>query len=556
MKRQSRLLSHLFVCVFALAFVPLLTLQALPAHASATSTNPITTQNSPLPYPSWWNGTPCDTSVIPTSVPLGASYRGMPACGPLNVPAADSKAVTFPGGWGQLEWQCVELSMRYLYLAYGIYAYPANGKDVVWNYSGALMQKIHNDGTPHQVPHPGDVLSYNATLTNPYGHTSIVTATHIDATGNGSIDILEQNGSPTGAGQLPVFNWTVSPAWTTVSGWLHYVGPIASPSKPASAASHSAYTFNANDHMLWQYKHGSFAPSSVVIVSNIVYAASLDSSLYALNVTNDTLLWRYKTGGPIRAAPAVINGVVYIGSSDAYLYALDARTGKLFWRYHAGGAIPGQAVVNSDLVYFSAQDNYVYAIQTTFGSLTWRYRISGPAATVTAPTLDLNIIYTGASDGHLYALNATDGALLWSYQIGAPVRSAPALNKGLLYISSGNAHMGVIDALNAQNGSLLWSYQAANAAFSTPVVIKTNLYASSSDGHIVALNIKDGTLLWRYLAPDKLQYTIITLLHETLYVGTDNHYLYALDAKGGKLLWSYQLSGFIESSPALAPTQP
>src|SRR5262249_35706230 len=88
-----------------------------------------------LPYPSWWNGAACDTLKVPTSATLGAYYRGIPACGPPDLPTDNSTVVTFPGGWGEWEWQCVELSMRFMWLAYGIKAYDANGNEVVDHYT-------------------------------------------------------------------------------------------------------------------------------------------------------------------------------------------------------------------------------------------------------------------------------------------------------------------------------------------------------------------------------------------------------------------------------------
>src|SRR5437588_4211285 len=98
-------------------------------------TNTTATAQTDLPYPSWWNGTPCDTTIVSNSAPLGTSYRGMPACGPIGLPADPAHGVVFPGGWGEYEWQCVELSMRFMYLAYGINAYNANGNEVVDHYT-------------------------------------------------------------------------------------------------------------------------------------------------------------------------------------------------------------------------------------------------------------------------------------------------------------------------------------------------------------------------------------------------------------------------------------
>ena len=79
-------------------------------------------------------------------------YRGVAVCGPR--PGADhtpDRLVRFyTGAWGEQEWECVELAMRFMYLAYGVSPYNANGKDVYTNYTtaaGGGLVKIA-DGTP------------------------------------------------------------------------------------------------------------------------------------------------------------------------------------------------------------------------------------------------------------------------------------------------------------------------------------------------------------------------------------------------------------------------
>src|SRR5882757_2092919 len=41
--------------------------------------------------------------------------------------------------------------------------------------------------------------------------------------------------------------------------------------------------------------------------------------------------WTFKTGGAIVASPAVADGVVYIASMDGHLFAIDQETGKEKW---------------------------------------------------------------------------------------------------------------------------------------------------------------------------------------------------------------------------------
>lgn len=189
-----------------------------PFTALAASADPGTV----LPTPSWWQGD-CDTTYYKKksgkdAYPLGSSYRGVKACGPRPYfdGAPDVAVQFFPGAWGALEWECVELSMRFMYLAYGVPTYSGNGKDVVSNYPGSRLVKIPNDSV-NRAPVAGDVLSYGSTG---YGHTSVVAASNVDAAGNGTITIIEQNNSINGIKTHEVKNWHVY-ANTLISGWLH-----------------------------------------------------------------------------------------------------------------------------------------------------------------------------------------------------------------------------------------------------------------------------------------------------------------------------------------------
>ena len=194
------------------------------------------------PYPSWWSGD-CDKNNFPGSFAMGGIYKGVKACGPVNT----QRGVQFaPGLHGELEWQCVELSMRFMYLAYGILPYSGNGKDVVWNYTPKSTDKVNlvkiSNDTAGKPPQAGDVLSYGTTST--YGHTSVVTGSNVDGSGNGTITILEENVSSASNGTetLTVKNWHVS-SGMIVTGWLHGNNPVptisgisSSPSKIITSA--------------------------------------------------------------------------------------------------------------------------------------------------------------------------------------------------------------------------------------------------------------------------------------------------------------------------------
>jgi hypothetical protein len=181
----------------------------------------------PVQSPPWWSG-PCDDNQYPNSFVL-SSWDGLTACGPgPNRGGYDLTVGFFPGAWGELEWECVELSMRWLYLEYGVRPYPADGSQVVWNYSpadGGNLQKVSNDGS--SVPRPGDVLSMGS-MWGEEGHTAVVTGVNVND-GYGSINILEQNmNGGNGTNTLSVVANTVEPDYgMAVTGWLQAVTPPA-----------------------------------------------------------------------------------------------------------------------------------------------------------------------------------------------------------------------------------------------------------------------------------------------------------------------------------------
>ncbi len=201
---------------------------ASPSAAGPGPAWPASASQTALPVPAWWQGM-CDYTHYTyaannpnhiASYPLGANYRGLIACGPRPWfdSAPDVLVRFFPGAWGELEWECVELSMRFMYLAYGIPPYQADGNKVVANYTGTQLVKIANN-TFGVAPQPGDVLSYCATCT--VGHTSVVMSSTVDAGGDGYVTVIEQNNSSNGQSTLSVKDWLVVGNSGEVIGWLH-----------------------------------------------------------------------------------------------------------------------------------------------------------------------------------------------------------------------------------------------------------------------------------------------------------------------------------------------
>jgi hypothetical protein len=140
----------------------------------------------------------------PTNPPL-------PICGPGPAYGGTWSTVSIPGPYGSLDhyynatpgFQCVELADRFLAVADGFPAVMANGSEVVMNYHAAYPKTTvilnGSAGAVNHAPVAGNVLSLS-TVPSFYdpssGHVAVVVASHVNAAGNGTVEVAQQNVSP------------------------------------------------------------------------------------------------------------------------------------------------------------------------------------------------------------------------------------------------------------------------------------------------------------------------------------------------------------------------
>jgi eukaryotic-like serine/threonine-protein kinase len=58
------------------------------------------------------------------------------------------------------------------------------------------------------------------------------------------------------------------------------------------------------------------------VAGEVLYVASYDQTLTALDARQGTLRWQFTASAPIHATPAVSDGRVYVAAMDGIVYAL------------------------------------------------------------------------------------------------------------------------------------------------------------------------------------------------------------------------------------------
>lgn len=262
-----------------------------------------------------------------------------------------------------------------------------------------------------------------------------------------------------------------------------------------------------------QWKFAAKAPifSTPLIVGDVVYVGSLDSTLYAVEMSSGQLKWKFKTGGEIRSTVCLSDEQLFVYSGDATLYSIHRSTGKALWTFKTKGGILGDRRYDFADYYQSS------------------------------PVIHNNKIFFGAGDGRVYALNKMDGALLWSFKARGIVHTTPALYKDRLFIGSFD---GNLYALRQETGDLLWTFKTAGHRYfpdgeiqGSPVVANDLVYFGARDYNLYAVDVHDGYSHWNKAFPFGWAMAI-TPRDSVIYVGTsDDRVLVTLDGKSGKELW-------------------
>ncbi len=245
-----------------------------------------------------------------------------------------------------------------------------------------------------------------------------------------------------------------------------------------------------------------------VDIENTRFQPATGAMLTALQVPHLKLKWAFGFPGNFAAysQPSVVNGRVFVGGPLGQVYSLDARTGCTYWSFQALGGVRGAVTIGpDDTVYFGDTRANVYAVDGSSGKLIWRKQIDEhPLARVTSSLkLYEGTLYFGVSSreewlstsstyecctfrGSVNALNAKTGKLVWkTYTISSPPQPTIRNASGTQLYGPSGAGVWGSPTIDSQKKLL---YVGTGDNYTAP--------ATGNSDAILALNLKDGKLVW------------------------------------------------------------
>lgn len=139
------------------------------------------------------------------------------------------------------------------------------------------------------------------------------------------------------------------------------------------------YAVDLNGKLKWKFTGKASFWSTPVYDGKMIFAASMDHNLYAINPSNGTQAWTVDLGGSSLASPLVTEeGVIYIGTVSNHLLAINASDGKILWQYDTKGGIWSKVAYQDNVIYIGDLAKKVYAIEAKEGVLIWEKDVPGP----------------------------------------------------------------------------------------------------------------------------------------------------------------------------------
>jgi outer membrane protein assembly factor BamB len=113
---------------------------------------------------------------------------------------------------------------------------------------------------------------------------------------------------------------------------------------------------------VWSQRISGNIKHTPAIAHNLVYIATSQGKVAALDTTTGATRWQTPLGVTITAAPTVAGDTVLIGTDTGVVFGLDAHTGQTQWDFKTAGRIAASPIVVNGTMYVVSQDGTLYAV--------------------------------------------------------------------------------------------------------------------------------------------------------------------------------------------------
>lgn len=240
------------------------------------------------------------------------------------------------------------------------------------------------------------------------------------------------------------------------------------------------------------------------VSAEVVYAATREGKVAALDKTNGDVLWRVALDDLLTGGVGVGGELVVVGNNNGEVIALTADSGEERWRTALSSEILAAPGANSAVVVVQTQDAKVVGLSAGTGDKLWQFETDVPVLSLrgtAAPLVTDTMALTGFANGKLVALDVTSGSVLWEARLAIPKGrtelermvdvSTPVLRNDIVYATS---YQGQAGAYSRGTGRELWTKKYSSHV--SPGYGFSQAYIITDTDTVQALRGSSGQVLW------------------------------------------------------------
>jgi outer membrane protein assembly factor BamB len=303
---------------------------------------------------------------------------------------------------------------------------------------------------------------------------------------------------------------------------------------------------------------------SYVAAFNGKVFVTTNTDVIALDKDTGSIIWRSPVSAPVRwpAAYKIDDNRLVVGKS-----CLETETGEVLWssdNFSASTAFYAEGVYSSEeKVFYTQGKSSVQAWNFSDPSkppiLAWEVPIPGSGSVGSGIQYGDGKVFPGSFEPHQMALDAKTGKVIWDTETKGAMIFSGSYYHGKFF--RGGGHDNTFYCFDSHTGKILWMFNPGTQFgywASGCAAAYGKVYQLNKDGHLYALNVNTGKLVWKYKGPGflffpgwpvvaggKVYATTGQAVSKDPFTGEYSRSEFVcLDAYTGKLVWKLPIQAY------------
>ncbi|MBI1859477.1 MAG: PQQ-binding-like beta-propeller repeat protein [Deltaproteobacteria bacterium] len=263
---------------------------------------------------------------------------------------------------------------------------------------------------------------------------------------------------------------------------------------------------------------------------------------------------RFEMVAQERTHPLLVGDILYYATSQGEVVALQRQGGYPAWKTSVAGSVNGALAYGRSKLYVGDNVGRLTALNTRDGSVAWTIKIT--SEWLSPAVIQRDKVCASTSAEEIYCFSEKDGHEIWHYahrgdeKLTVRGSATPSIYGDMILQGFADGH---IAALSLENGSVLWTKKLRTRSRFYDVdmpayVDDKGVLVATFDGNLYALDRTNGSTQWIFAVGSHSGFLVEG---DRFYFAGLNGFFYAMDRSTGSPLWKTS----IESGVGLTPVR-